>query len=81
MDKMRGFCGEVCGAAGEYGGARAEAEFAVGVEEGFQQPAAEEAGAAGDEDALAAQGGEVSVGEDVVEVGAGDGRQHGFYRS
>lgn len=53
--EVRGFPGKGGGVAGQDGGARAEAEGVVGVDEAFQQPHAEEAGAAGDEKGLAAR--------------------------
>ncbi len=63
------------GAAGEDGGAGVEAEGGVGVEEGLEEPVTEEAGAAGDEDVGVLEGAEGGrgVGEDVVEVGGGEG--------
>ena len=68
--EMRTFAGEGAGRTGEDGGVGVEIESAVDVGEGFDQPAAEEAGAAGDEEVLVAhlvpEGG--GVFEDVIEV-------------
>ena len=70
---VRGFCAEGGDVAGEDRGAQVEVEFAVGVEEGFEEPVSEEAGATGDEDAGVAEGeeGRLGVGEDVGEVFGG----------
>jgi len=67
---VRGFGAEGCCVAGKDGGACVQGELAIGVEEGFKQPVAEEAGAAGDEDAGVLEGeeGGACVGEDVGEV-------------
>jgi len=69
------FSGEGFGVAREHGGAGVERELAVGVEEGFEQPVTEEAGASGDEDALVAERMPdlVGVGEDVVKIGGLEG--------
>ena len=55
LGNVWGFEAEGCGVAGKDRGANVQIEFAVGVEEGFEQPVAEEAGASGDEDAGAVQ--------------------------
>jgi hypothetical protein len=52
---VRGLQLEGIGVAGEDGRRSAEAQFLVGPGKGLKQPAAEETGAAGDEEALAAQ--------------------------
>ena len=51
-----------------------EGEFAVDVEEGLDEPVAEEAGSAGDEDAGSGEGGKDvgGVEEDVVEIRRGE---------
>jgi hypothetical protein len=61
--------------AGEDGHARVQIEVIVGKGEGLQQPAAEETGAAGDEEVLAAHAVPhiLGVGENVGEVGFGEG--------
>ncbi len=63
-----------CGAAGQDGGLEVEVQVVVGVEEGFEEPVAEEAGAAGDEEASVAEvlEGGAGVLEDLGEVGGGE---------
>ena len=70
-----GFGAEGLGVAGEDGGFSVEGEGAVGVEEGFEEPVAEEAGYAGEEDAFVGNFGPeiTSMGENVVEVFWGQG--------
>jgi hypothetical protein len=65
------------GIAGEDGEAQAEAELRVGMAEGGEEPFAKEAGAAGKEEAFAAQFREFHrrPEQDVVEIGGGDGEE------
>ncbi len=71
VGEMGTLAGEGAGRTGEDGDAGVEIQRAVDVCEGFDQPAAKEAGASGDEEMLVAhlvpEGG--GVFEDVVEVG------------
>jgi hypothetical protein len=71
---------EFPGITGEDGEAQAEAELRVGMAEGGEEPFAKEAGAAGKEEAFAAQFREFRgrPEQDVVEIGGWDGKKSFF---
>ena len=77
--EISGFGSKGFGMSRQHHGVRIQFEPAIGVGESLQQPAAEESGAAGDEDSLPAQRfpQTLGMGQDLVQIG-GERRELGL---